>query len=109
MAGIGSKHKIQLIKNVPTKGADGSITTTYTKYNVWAGVRRLSDGRNYTGQTKLSEGYEFSVLYRGIFDVNADWQVLYLGERYTVSSIERDGEVKFNWIIKATHVGKGHR
>ena len=109
MAGIGDRHKIQLKKYVPVKGADGTISKTVTKYNVWANVRRLSDSRNYvSGQSRMSESYEFIVNYRGSFDLSADWQVLYLGNSYTVSSIERDGENRFDWIIKATHIGKGH-
>lgn len=106
---VGLKKKIQLIKITPYKDSEGRISTTETKYNLWANVRNVSDSRSYvSGQTRLGEGIDFTVYYRESFDLSADWQVLYLGNRFTVSSIERDEQKRFNWIIKATHVGKGH-
>lgn len=104
MAGIGNMRMIKLQKRVVAKDANGSLVNSISSsYKIWAEVGRDYGGREYSdSQTRLNARYTFKIYYNPDFVIDSNWKVIYDGKEFTVSSIERLNESRFNWIIKAT-------
>lgn len=108
MDSVGTWKRIQLLKVVNNKTAAGNWgVPSKTRYTTYAEVTRGSGSRNYqNGQTVLGDSYTFKVRYNGSLDMNAQWQLVYDKRQFTVTSIGRDKEKKFYWIIEATSHGR---
>lgn len=101
---IGTRKRIQLVKITTAKISGGSWgQPTKTRYNYWAEVSRSSGSRNYqNSQTQLGETVRFRIRYNGEFDLSAKWYLVYNGNDYTISSITKENEKQFYWIIEAS-------
>lgn len=101
---VGLRKQIQLVKVTNVKLATGEWgQPTKTRYNYWAEVVKSSGNSSFKdSQTQLGERYRFKVRYNGTFDLSAKWTVIYRGNDFTVSSITRDREKDFYWIIEAS-------
>lgn len=99
---IGERKRIQLLKAVSTKAVNGSWDNSRTRYTYWAEVVKGTGSRNYDNQTKLRSSYTFRVRYNGNLDINASWSVVYDGKQLTVTSISKDREKSFYWIIETS-------
>ena len=100
MAGIGDMKRIQVVKITPSQGVNGRNINTKSKYTYWAEVTRLSGGRNYqNSQTQLNDGYRFRIRYNETIDPSASYSVVYNGMQFTVTSVYRENEKKFYWIL----------
>jgi SPP1 family predicted phage head-tail adaptor len=66
----------------------------------WADVKQRSGNRNDSnGQTKLNKSMEFKVRFRPDWTLKGSWKVIYNKKRYSITSIERIQEKRFNWLI----------
>ena len=99
---VGQRKRIQLLKLVHSKSASGANENSQTGYTYWAEVVRGSGGRNYqNGQTQLSSSYTFRIRYNSEIDPNSKYYIVYDNKQLTVTSVERENEKDFYWIIKA--------
>lgn len=101
--GIGKWKQIMLVKKDPAKGADGVWDeSNETRWPLWAEVQRLSGNRAYThGQTQITDGVQFKIRFKPVFNPNCDYKIIYSGRVHTIHTIEPDKEKRFFWIIKA--------
>lgn len=103
---IGRSKRIQLLKVVNTKAANGSNVNTTTKYTYYAEVVSGSGFRNYqNSQTQLGSSYRFKIRHNAALDVDSKYSIIYDGKQFTVTGITRDAERNFYWLIDA--VAKG--
>ena len=94
--------QIRLEKWVSTKDGSGDFKETVTKYNLWAEVVTSSTSRGSVGgSTKLTQTVQFRVRFRPDFKPTGDWRVVHDGRRYTVTSIEKENQKRFYWLITA--------
>lgn len=99
---VGKMKRIQLLKAVYSKKVGGSNETDFDRYTYYAEVVRGSGGRNYqNSQTQLGSSYTFRVRYNSLIDPNSKYSLVYDGKQFTVTSVERENEKDFYWIIKA--------
>jgi len=69
-------------------------------YNLWAEIVNSSGNRSDTnGQTKLNKSKQFKIRFRPDWVLSSGWKLKYLQKRYSITSIERINEKRFNWII----------
>lgn len=99
--------QIRLEKWVTVKDGSGNNTETVSKYNLFAEVKRNGGGRiNTDGQTSLTQNIQFRVRFRPDFKPSGNWRVVFDGLRYTVQTIEKEGEDRFWWLIKTESQGE---
>lgn len=99
---VGAMKRIQLLKAVYSKKVNGSNETEYTRYTYYAEVVRGSGSRSYqNSQTQLGSSYTFRIRYNSSIDPSSKYSLVYDGKQFTVTSVERENEKDFYWIIKA--------
>src|SRR5690349_16533499 len=95
--------QIRLEQWTAPRNGSGDAKEQVTKYNLWAEVTRSGGSRaNVNGQTALDASVQFKIRFRPDMDITGNWRLVYDGKRYTVSSIEKDKEDRFSWIINVT-------
>lgn len=100
---VGQRKRIQLLKLVHSKGANGANENSQTRYTYWAEVVRGSGGRDYqNSQTQLNSSFTFRIRYNSTIDPNSKYYIVYDSKQLTVTSVERENEKDFYWIIRAT-------
>ena len=103
MAGIGALKQIQLVQITPAKGAEGNWNIeTESSFNTWAEITSVNQYRDYqNGQTALGQSKRFKVRFRFDQYPGADWMVRYANKEWVVSSVIKEDEKAFYWIITA--------
>jgi SPP1 family predicted phage head-tail adaptor len=101
---IGQSRQIKLIQITPAKGSEGNWNSEVeTSFNTWAEISNGTQGRDYAnGQVKLGETKRFKVRFRFDQYPEADWKVRYAGKDWTVSSVTKESEKQFYWVITAS-------
>jgi SPP1 family predicted phage head-tail adaptor len=102
--GIGERKQIQLIQLTSSKGPEGNWNSEAgTPTNTWAEVTSVNQSRDYAnGQTGISETKRFKVRFRYDKHPGVDWKIRYDSKDWTVSSVIRENEKSFYWIITAS-------
>jgi SPP1 family predicted phage head-tail adaptor len=104
---VGQRKRIQLLKAIYSKSVSGANETSFTRYTYWAEVVRGSGSRSYqNSQTQLNSSYTFRIRYNSTIDPNSRYAIVYDGKQLTVTSVERENEKDFYWLIKASN-GQG--
>lgn len=99
---IGTRKRIQLLKVVHSKSANGSNQNTQTRSTYYAEVVQGSGSRNYqNSQTQIASSYTFRIRYNSALDLNSKYSIIYDGRQFTVTSIVKENEKSFYWIITA--------
>ena len=95
------KVQIRVEKWIAPKNAQGDAKERIeVAYNLWAEVVSSSGNRSDSnGQTKLQKSKTFKVRFRPDWKLTSGWKIKYLQKRYSITSIERIDEKRFNWII----------
>lgn len=93
--------QIQVEKWGAVKDANGNAKELIiANYSRWAEPVRLSGNRSDSnGQTTLNKQVRFKIRFRPDWKLSAAWKIIYLGERYTITSIQRIDEKRYNWLI----------
>jgi len=93
--------QIRVEKWVAPKDANGNAKEALeTVYNFWAEPVKIGGSRSDTmGQTKLNSQVRFKIRFRPDWQINSAWKIIYLGQRFTITNIERIDEKRFNWLI----------
>lgn len=103
--GIGQRRQIKLVLITVPKGAEGnydSTTESQTSFNTWAEITSINQFRDYqNGQTQLGQTKRFKVRFRFDEYPGADWKIEYAKKEWTVSSVVKEDEKQFYWIITA--------
>jgi len=69
-------------------------------YNLWAEILNSSGSRSDTnGQMKLNKTKTFKIRFRPDWKLSGEWKLKYLQKRYSITSIERINEKRFNWLV----------
>lgn len=99
---VGLMRKIKLEKWTEAKDADGKwVESVESTDNLFAEVKFLSGSReSYAGQTNVSGSVRFKIRHKNL-KVVGKWKVVYNGKRYSITSIQRENEKKFYWILTA--------
>lgn len=102
--GIGQRRQIQLVQITPSKGSEGNWNSEVeTTFNSWAEITNVTSGRDYAnGQVSLGQSKRFKVRFRFDQYPGADWKVKYDNRDWTVSSVAKENEKQFYWIITAS-------
>lgn len=99
---VGTRKRIQLLKLVHSKNTNGTNVNTPTRHTYWAEVVRGSGGRNYqNSQTQLGSSYTFRIRYNSSIEPSSKYSLVYDKKQFTVTSVEKENEKDFYWIIKA--------
>lgn len=95
------KYQIRVEKWIAPKDAKGDAKERIeVSYNLWADIVSSSGNRSDSaGQTKLNKSKTFKVRFRPDWKLSGVWKFVYLGKRYSITSIERINERRFNWIV----------
>lgn len=103
MAAIGSYKPVKLVKYTITKDVKGNnVEAIEARYRMWADVSDSGGGRSTErGQVNLNTTKVFLIHFRPDWKLNADWKIQYYGKEYSISSIERVNEKRFNWRVTA--------
>lgn len=111
MAGVANMKQITLEKWIAGQSdaanRGSNVNDRQAIYNIYADVRRRGGYRTTErNQTQLSSTYEFRVWWRPeLEELTALWKIKYDGKAFTVHTIERIDEKKFNYLITAESVG----
>ena len=69
-------------------------------YPLWAEIVNSSGSRSDTnGQMKLNKTKTFKIRFRPDWKLSGEWKLKYLQKRYSITSIERINEKRFNWLV----------
>jgi len=103
MAGISVP--IKLVKYETSQGSSGqNLTSAPTKFELFAEVLDAGHGfRSYDAQTQLGLVRRFKIRFRDTLTPTGDWKIEFRGKKWTIVSIEPEGERLFWWIITANH------
>ena len=95
------KVQIRVEKWIAPKDEKGDAKEVVQKaYNLWAEIVQSSGNRTDTnGQTKLNKSKTFKIRFRPDWVLDSSWKLKYLQKRYSITSIERINEKRFNWLI----------
>lgn len=104
MAGIGNYKLVKLYKYTNSKSVYGdNVESLSLRYRTYAEVTSLSSSRvEDRGRTDVGNSKQFKIRWRADWILNGDWKIKYFGKIYTISSIERISEKRFNWLINAS-------
>lgn len=96
------KAQVRIEKWRQDKDVNGNaLESLDVAYNLWA--ERISTGGNRSdshGQTKLSDSVRFKIRFRPDWKINSNWKLVERGMRYSITSIKRVDERRFNWEIQ---------
>ena len=95
------KAQIRVEKWIAPKDAKGDAKERIEQaFNLWAEIVRSSGIKiEIAGQDKLNKNKQFKIRFRPDWKLSGSWRIIYLGNRYRVTSIERIKEKRFNWLI----------
>jgi SPP1 family predicted phage head-tail adaptor len=95
------KKQIRVEKWIAPKDASGDAKERIeVAYNLWAEPVKIGGNRNDTmGQTRFNNRVSFKIRFRPDWKINSAWKIDYLGERYTITNIQRIDEKRYNWLI----------
>lgn len=101
MAGIGQYKQIKLVETVVTPDMMGdNKESVVTRASVWAEVNQSSGSRSFEhSQTMIANSATFKIRWNSNLQVNQNWNILYNGKKYGISSVERINEKRFNVLI----------
>jgi SPP1 family predicted phage head-tail adaptor len=109
MASVGTSRPIKIVQIITERDENG-----YEKeqerliYTGWATVRQTNGFREYAaGQQQFGTGKEFRIRNNQQLIFNTDTRLIYAGKTYTITSIDRDGEKKFWWIVRGNAIDQG--
>lgn len=93
--------QVQIEKWGATKDGNGNAKESIVaNYAMWAEPVKLGGSRTDTnGQTKLNNQVQFKIRFRPDWKLSAAWKIIYLGQRYTITNIQRIDEKRYNWIV----------
>lgn len=103
MAGIGDYKMIKLYEYSLTVDANGNtIEAVALRHKTYAEVVTLSGSRGVDhSRTSIGETKQFKIRWKSTWIINSQWTIKYFGKEYTIQSIERIDEKRFNWLITA--------
>ena len=101
-------HQIKLERWKTNRDASGNNTETIMNaWYLWADVQRVGGGRTTKyGVTALDNSMEFRIRFRPNIWATGNYRIIYDGKRFTIQSIVKDEEKKFDWILLANATGK---
>ena len=104
MAGIGNYKLVKLYQYTNSKSVSGdNVEALALRHRTYAEVTANGGSRGENrGQVTLGESKQFKIRWRADWILNGDWKIKYFGKLYTISSIERINEKRFNWLINAS-------
>jgi len=103
MAGVGEYKPIQLVRYTITFDEGGNPTQTAQYWNAWAEVTDNGGGRSQVdGRTTLSSQKTFKIWFRTNTILIGEWKILYFGDTYAITNIERINEKRFNLLVSAS-------
>jgi SPP1 family predicted phage head-tail adaptor len=102
---IGNTKPIKLIKYTQTIDAEGDATETIAaSYKMWAEISEGGGGRSQAdGKTEMSDTKTFRINFRN-YNITPDFRIEYFGQNYSISSVRRINEKRFNWELTATAI-----
>lgn len=99
---IGQLKRIQLVRVVSTKNANGTNQNTKTLYTYWAEVVQGSASRTYqNSQTQLGTSYQFRIRYNSSLNIDSSYSIVYEGKQFTITGAVRENNKNFYWLISA--------
>jgi hypothetical protein len=102
MAGIGDYKPIQLVRYTITFNQSGDPTQQAQYWNAWAEVTDNGGGRSQAeGRTTLGTSRTFKIWFRENTILIGEWKILYFGDTYAITHIERINEKRFNLLVFA--------
>jgi len=95
------KVQIRVEKWVAYKDAAGDAKERVDiSYTLFAEILSSSGNRSDTnGQMKLNKTKTFKIRFRPDWKLSGEWKLRYLQKRYSITSIERINEKRFNWLV----------
>ena len=98
---IGDMKQVVLEQWTQTKSTTGILEDALPmRYKLWAEVKRLNSDKGYDRQIDMKASYSFKVWFNKDYDPNGLSKIVYDGVRYTIHSIEKINEKRFNRLIK---------
>ena len=103
MAGLGDYKMVKLYEYSLTVDANGNtIEAVALRHKTYAEVSAVSGSRGVEqSQVSLGETKQFKIRWKSNWSINSQWTIKYFGKEYTIQSIERIDEKRFNWLITA--------
>jgi hypothetical protein len=103
MAGVGNYKPIQLVRYTITFNESGDPTQQAQYWNAWAEVSDNGGGRSQVdGRTTLSSSKTFKIWFRTNTILIGEWKILYFGDTYAITNIQRIDEKRFNLLVSAS-------
>lgn len=104
---IGQMKLITLEQWKTVKDGNGNnVESRIKNYSCWAEVTRSAGDRSsLNGKAGLSNFFIFKIHYHG-FDPTSNWRIIYDRRKFAPTSIEKEKQGEFFWIIKAEASGK---
>lgn len=102
---IGNLKPIKLIQYATNINNNGdAYDSVQTIYKMWAEVEDTGGGRSQSnGRTEISDTKTFKINFRGYL-VTGNYKVVYFGQTYALTSIERVNEKRFNYILTGFNI-----
>jgi SPP1 family predicted phage head-tail adaptor len=102
---IGTTKPIKLIKYTQTIDSNGDATESVAvTYKMWADIEDGGGSRSQAnGRTDMSDTKTFRINFRG-YNITPDYKIEYFGQTYSISSVKRINEQRFNWEITAFNI-----
>lgn len=105
MAGIGTRRQIKIIRkgNITGDGGFREADAEEVLFSGWAEVSNPSGFRDFiSGQTQMGNTKRFRIRNNRVITLDSRTRIKFDGKEYLPSTIEREDEKKFYWIIRAT-------
>lgn len=101
---IGQRKPVILKQVLVTVDANGrNIESEGTSFKTWAEITDPSAFRDYlNGQTQMGKTKRFLIRFKFDKYPSADWKIVYAGQEWTVSEIQKVDEKAFYWTFRAT-------
>lgn len=101
---IGLRKQIKIIDVSPVQDGNGNMKPNETVlFAGWAEVTNPSSSRSFfLGQDSMDHTKFFKIRNHQFLTANINTRLIYDGKKYAVSSIEKEDEKNFYWIVKAT-------
>ncbi len=109
MAGVGTRRQIKIVREANAEGDGGfAEAAEQVLYSGWAEVSNPSGFREFlSGQAQIGNTKRFRIRNNREITLDSRIRIKFDGKQYTVTSIEREAEKKFYWIIRATALDGG--
>jgi len=102
---IGNLKPIKLVAYSTNIDPNGdAVESVQTTYKMWAEVTDNGGGRSQSnGRTELSDTKTFKINFRGYL-ITGNYKVIYFGQTYALTSIERIQEKRFNYLLTGFNI-----